>query len=87
MAKRNKTAGMTPAAQQAQAQNTATEFASETNAAAVRSQNQQSAARAAQQAQTQNTATEFASETNVAEVRKQNQQSASRSAQQNNINQ
>ncbi|RNB91485.1 gamma-type small acid-soluble spore protein [Brevibacillus fluminis] len=86
MAKRNKTAGMTPAAQQAQAQNTATEFASETNAAEVRSQNQQSAARAAQ-AQTQNTATEFASETNVAEVRKQNQQSASRSAQQNNINQ
>ncbi|MET3291693.1 UNVERIFIED_CONTAM: small acid-soluble spore protein E (minor gamma-type SASP) [Brevibacillus sp. OAP136] len=87
MAKRNNTAGMNmnQAAQQ-QAQNTATEFASETNVAEVRSQNQQSAARAAQ-AQTQNTATEFASETNVAEVRKQNQQSASRSAQQNNINQ
>lgn len=50
MPKRNKQA-MTPAAGAAaanQAQNTATEFAAETNVAEVRRQNQQSAARAAQ---------------------------------------
>jgi small acid-soluble spore protein E (minor gamma-type SASP) len=50
MPKQNKQqAGMNPAAQAA-AQNTATEFASETNAAEVRRQNQQSAAKAAQKA-------------------------------------
>ncbi|MFY0546241.1 gamma-type small acid-soluble spore protein [Brevibacillus sp. H7] len=50
MPKQNKPA-MTPAANAAaaaQAQNTATEFASETNAAEVRRQNQQSAAKAGQ---------------------------------------
>ncbi|MDC0765138.1 MULTISPECIES: gamma-type small acid-soluble spore protein [Brevibacillus] len=72
MPKQNKQAGMGKANQASQAANTATEFASETNAAEVRSQNQQSAQRAA----SQGAATEFASETNVAEVRRQNQQSA-----------
>ena len=58
-----------------------TEFASETNAAEVRAQNQQSAAKGAQGASAGASAgqfgTEFASETNAAEVRRQNQQSQS----------
>ncbi len=48
MAKRNQTTPANPAARAAN-QNAATEFASETNAAQVRRQNQQSAARAQQQ--------------------------------------
>lgn len=56
-----------------------TEFASETNAAEVRAQNQQSAARNAQSSNAGTAAgqfgTEFASETNVQEVKRQNQQS------------
>jgi small acid-soluble spore protein E (minor gamma-type SASP) len=49
MPKQNKQAGMKAAAQAA-TQNTATEFAAETNVAEVRRQNQQSAAQAAQKA-------------------------------------
>ncbi|HAS01773.1 MAG TPA: gamma-type small acid-soluble spore protein [Brevibacillus sp.] len=74
---RNKQQDLNNAARAAAQQNTATEFASETNAVP----NQASAARAAAQ---QNTATEFASETNVAQVQKQNRVSAARAAQQNN---
>lgn len=58
-----------------------TEFASETNAAEVKKQNQQSQANAGQGAQGQ-FGTEFASETNAAEVRRQNQQSQQGSSQQ-----
>lgn len=76
---KNKQQGLNNAARAAAQQNTATEFASETNVAQVQNQNQASAARAAQQ----NTATEFASETNVAQVQK-NRASAARAAQQNN---
>ncbi len=50
MPKQNKQAGMNKANQAAQAQNTATEFASETNVAEVRRQNQQSAQKSGQQA-------------------------------------
>lgn len=77
MPKQNKQAGMNQASQ---AQNTATEFASETNVSEVRRQNQQSAAKSGAQ-QSAGQATEFASETNAAEVRRQNQQSAAKSGQ------
>ncbi|MED1722347.1 gamma-type small acid-soluble spore protein [Brevibacillus parabrevis] len=50
MPKQNKQAEMNKANQAAQAQNTATEFASETNVAEVRRQNQQSAQKSGQQA-------------------------------------
>jgi len=48
MAKRNRANAANPAANAAAQQNTATEFASETNVAQVRRQNQQSANRANQ---------------------------------------
>ncbi|GED30446.1 MULTISPECIES: gamma-type small acid-soluble spore protein [Brevibacillus] len=50
MPKQNKQAGMNQAKNAQAAQNTATEFASETNVSEVRRQNQQSAAKSGQQA-------------------------------------
>jgi small acid-soluble spore protein E (minor gamma-type SASP) len=50
MPKQNKQAGMNQAKNAQTAQNTATEFASETNVSEVRRQNQQSAAKSGQQA-------------------------------------
>ena len=61
-----------------------TEFASETDAQEVRSQNQQSQSKAAQQSNAGGQfGTEFASETDVQEVKRQNQQSQSKAAQGN----